>query len=198
LDQDKTINFTAINPFKTPTFTQGSTTINGEPYQELLKYTYVASPVFNVQSQTSDTQITADGKTYTIAANQATPIYSQFGSYKIEIQGNESYFNYDNSLTNPVISLVPVTGGEIIATNNLALENSESTATSATDPSVLVYSFKGGIPNTDAATGYKRSINLLYRLNGIDYPLTNYNSQGILLGCFRWYTNICYSRPSIT
>ena len=182
LDQDKTINFTAINPFKTPTFTQGSATINGEPYQELLKYTYVASPVFNVQSQTSDTQITADGKTYTIAANQATPIYSQFGSYKIEIKGNESYYNYDNSLTNPVVSTVPVTGGEIIATNNLALENSESTATSANDPSVLVYTFRGGVPNTDAATGYKRSINLLYRLNGIDYPLTNYNSQGILLG----------------
>ncbi|OYZ01215.1 MAG: hypothetical protein B7Y37_07960 [Sphingobacteriia bacterium 28-36-52] len=182
LDQDKTINFTAINPFKTPIFSQGSTTINGEPYQELLKYTYIANPIFNVLSQSSDAQITADDRTYTIAANQATPIYSQFGSYKIEIQGNESYYNYDSSLTNPVLSQVPVTGGEIIATNNLALENSESTATSATDPSVLVYSFRGGIPNTDAASGYKRSINLLYRLNGIDYPLSNYKTQGILLG----------------
>jgi Concanavalin A-like lectin/glucanases superfamily/Secretion system C-terminal sorting domain len=182
LDQDKTINFTAINAFKTPTFSQGSTTINGEPYQEILKYTYTADPVFNVLSQNSDTQITADGKTYTIASDQATPIYSQFGNYQIQIQGLESYNNYDNSVTNPVVSTVPVSGGEIIATNNIALENSELTETSQTDPSVLVYSFRGGMPNTDAASGYKRTINLLYRLNGIDYPLTNYKNEGILLG----------------
>ncbi len=182
LDQDKTINFLAINAFKTPTFTQGNNTISGEPYQEMLKYTYIANPKFNVQSQTSDTQITADGKTYTIAANQVTPIYSQFGSYKIEIQGNESYYNYDSSSTSPVVSKVPVSGGEIIATNNLALKNTETTARSSTDPSVVVYSFRGGIPNTDSTSGYKRSINLLYRLNGIDYPLTNYKTEGILLG----------------
>jgi hypothetical protein len=182
LDQDKTINFTAINAFKTPTFSQGSTTINGEPYQEVLKYTYTADPVFNVLSQSSDNQITADGKTYTIASDQATPIYSQFGNYQIQIQGLESYNNYDNSVTNPVVSTVPVSGGEIIATNNIALENSELTETSSTDPSVLLYSFRGGMPNTDAASGYKRTLNLLYRLNGIDYPLTNYKNEGILLG----------------
>lgn len=182
LNQDKTINYTAINAFKTPTFSQGSTTINGEPYQEILKYTYTADPVFNVLSQSSDNQITADGKTYTIASDQATPVYSQFGNYQIQIQGLETYYNYDNNVNNPVISTVPVSEGEIIATNNIALENSETTETLPTDSSVLIYSFRGGMPNTDAASGYKRTINLLYRLNGIDYPLTNYKNEGILLG----------------
>lgn len=182
LDQDKTYNFTAINSSKTPTFTKGSTTINGEPYQEIMKLTYTATPEFNVQSQTSDTQITADGKTYTIASDQLLPVYSQFGSYEVRIKGVETYKNHDVSVTTPVISTVAVTGGEIIATNNLALEDSEKTETSATDASVLIYSFRGGIPNTDAATGYKRNMSLSYRLNGIDYSLTGFKNEGILLG----------------
>jgi len=182
LDQDKTYNFTAINSSKTPTFTQGSTTINGEPYQEIVKLTYTATPEFNVQSQTSDAQITADGNTYTIASNQETPVYSQFGSYEVRIKGVETYKNHDNSVTAPVISTVAVTGGEIIATNNIALEDSEKTETSATDDSILIYSFRGGIPNTDPATGYKRNMSLSYRLNGTDYPLTGFRNEGILLG----------------
>lgn len=180
LDADRSINFSAINGFQTPTFSQGN--IKGEPYQEILKFTYMANPTFKVLSQTSETKIISGSKTYTIAADQPTPIYKQFGNYQIEVQGLESYYNYDKSLSNPIVSTVPVTGGEIIATNNLALENSETTVTSQTDPSILVYSFRGGMPNTDAGAGYKRTINLLYRLNGIDNPLSNYKTEGILLG----------------
>lgn len=182
LDQDKTINFTTINSFQTPTFSQGSTTIKGAPYQEVLKYTYFATPTFVTVSQSSDAQIIADGTTYTIDSTQTTPVYSQFGNYQINIRGQETYKNFDNSLTNPTVSTVPVSGGELIVTNNLALANTESTDVSTTDSSIIVYSFKGGIPNTDAATGYKRTINLLYRLNGVDYPVSNYRNEGILLG----------------
>jgi len=182
LDQDKTINFTTINSYQTPTFKQGNTIINGAPYQEVLKYTYFANPEFNVLSQSSDAQITADGNTYKIADDQTTPVFSQFGNYQINIQAQETYYNYDKSTTNPTISKVPVVGGQIIATNNLALDNSESTDVSATDSSIIIYSFKGGLPNTDAASGYKRTLNLLYRLNNVDYPINNYKTGGILLG----------------
>ena len=182
LDQDKTINFTTINALQTPTFTQGSTTIKGTPYQEILKYTYFANPAFNVLSQSSDAQITADGNAYSIAADQPTPVYSQFGNYQINIQAQETYLNYDKSVSTPAVSTVPVSGGQLIATNNLALVNSDSVQVSSTDSSVLIYSFRGGIPNTDAASGYKRTINLLYRLNGVDYPISNYKTDGILLG----------------
>lgn len=182
LSEGKTINFTAIKPLQYASFVQGNKTITGLPYQEILKFTHFATPIYTVLSQSSDSQIMADGKTYTIISNPITPIYSQFGNYSIQIQGQERYSNYDSNVSRPVISTVPVEGGEIIPTNNLALENSEKTVVSTTDPSILIYSFKGGIPNTDAASGYKRTIDLRYRLNGVDTPLENYKREGILLG----------------
>lgn len=182
LDADMSINFTTIKALQYPSFVQGTTTITGEPYQEILKFTHIAPPEHTVLSQTSDSSITADGITYTISPNQNPPIYSQFGEYKIEIQSLERYYNYDTSLTAPVVSSVPVEGGSLITTNNLALENSEKIEVSATDSSLLTYSFQGGTPNTDATTGFKRTIDLKFRSNGIDYPLTNYHTEGIVLG----------------
>lgn len=182
LDADMSINFTTIKALQYPSFVQGTTTITGEPYQEILKFTHIAPPEHTVLSQTSDSSITADGITYTISPNQNPPIYSQFGDYKIEIQSLERYYNYDTSPTAPVVSSVPVEGGSLITTNNLALENSEKIEVSATDSSLLTYSFQGGTPNTDATTGFKRTIDLKFRSNGIDYPLTNYHTEGIVLG----------------
>jgi hypothetical protein len=180
LSANRQINFTSIGAVKTPIYNRAN--IEGEPYQEILKFTYMANPTFRVVSQSSESTIVSGGKTFTIANDQPTPIYNQFGNYQVEVEGLESYYNYDNSLTNPVVSTVPVTGGEIIATNNLALENSESVETSTANPSILVYKFRGGMPNTDAAAGYKRTIDLKYRLNGTDYTLTNYKTDGIILG----------------
>lgn len=182
LDADKIINFTAIKGFQYPTFIQGKDTIVGKPYQEVLKFAHIANPMQKVLSQTYDQTIVSNGITYTIAATQNPPIYTQFGDYSIQVQGQELYYNYDNSLTNPAINTVPVEGGTLVATNNLALADSEQIEVSKTDPSILTYSFKGGTPNTDAATGFKRTINLKYRSNGVDYPLTDYKTEGILLG----------------
>jgi hypothetical protein len=182
LDADRTINFTAIKGLQYPTFIQGKDTITGQPYQEVLKFAHIANPTQKVLSQTSDKTIIAGGITYTVSAQQKTPIYTQFGDYSIQVQGQELYYNYDESASAPVINTVPVEGGTLIATNNLALENSEKVVVSTTDPSILAYSFKGGTPNTDAATGFKRTIDLKYRSNGVDYPLTGYNKDGIILG----------------
>jgi len=182
LDADRTINFTAIKGLQYPTFIQGKDTITGQPYQEVLKFAHIANPTQKVLSQTSDKTIIAGGITYTVSAQQKTPIYTQFGDYSIQVQGQELYYNYDKSASAPVINTVPVEGGTLIATNNLALENSEKVVVSTTDPSILTYSFKGGTPNTDAATGFKRTIDLKYRSNGVDYPLTAYNKDGIILG----------------
>jgi hypothetical protein len=181
LSEDRTINFTTIKSLQYPIFTQGSTTITGEPYQEILKFTHVANPVYTVLSQSSDSEITANGNTYRIASNQYPPIYSQFADYTIEIQGQETYTNYD-ILNSPLVNTVPVKGGTIIPTNNLALINSEKFEISPRDSSIIIYSFKGGIPNTDAANNYKRTIDLKYRFNGVDNSLTNYKSEGILMG----------------
>lgn len=182
LSADMPINFTAIKALQYPSFVQGNTTITGEPYQEILKFTHIATPQHNVLNQTSDTTITADGINYTISSNQNPPIYSQFAEYSINIQSLEKYYNYDTNINVPDISTVPVVGGTLVHTNNLALENSESVKVSETDSSILIYSFKGGIPNTDSATNFKRSINLKIRSNGIDYPVLNYKTEGIILG----------------
>ena len=182
LDADRTINFTAIKGLQYPTFIQGKDTITGQPYQEVLKFAHIANPVQKVLSQTSDKTIVSDGITYTISPQQSTPVYTQFADYTIEVQGQELYYNYDKSLTSPEVNIVPVEGGTLIATNNLALENSEKIAVSPKDPSILIYTFKGGTPNTDAAAGFKRTLDLKYRSNGVDYPLTGYKKDGILMG----------------
>lgn len=183
LDAGKTINFTAIKALQYPIFVQGKDTIKGiDPYQEILKFTHIAPPIHKVISQTSDQTIISNGITYTISPTQNTPIYTQFLNYSIEVQGQEIYKNYDKSLTNPAVSMVPVEGGELIPTNNLALAGSEKIEVSTTDPSILIYSFQGGTPNTDIATGYKRTIDLQFKSNGIAYPVLNYKPDGILLG----------------
>lgn len=181
LTEDRTINFSSIKSLQYPTFIQGTKTITGDAYQEILKFTHIANPVYTVLNQSSDQEITADGKTYKIDPTQSTPIYTQFSDYTIDIQGQETYTNFDVP-NKPVVSTIPVKGGEIIPTNNLALEGSEKFTVSAQDSSIIIYSFKGGIPNTDAANNFKRNIDLKYRFNGVDNPLTNYKSEGILLG----------------
>lgn len=182
LSAGRPINFTAIKGLQYPKFIQGRDTITGQPYQEILKFTHLATPVHSVLSQTSDGTIISGGITYTVLPQQTTPIYKQFADYKIEIQAQERYYNYDISATTPVISIVPVEGGSLIATNNLALANSEKSVVSTIDPSILIYTFKGGTPNTDAVTNFKRTINLLFRSNGVDYPITGYKIDGIVLG----------------
>lgn len=182
LDADRVINFTTIKPVQYPKFIQGKDTITGQPYQEVLKFTHIATPVQKILSQNSDQSIVMNGITYTITSAQTTPVYSQFGDYKIEVQGQEIYNNYDNSPTVPVVTTVPVEGGTLVVTNNLALENSEKIEVSSKDPSILIYTFKGGMPNTDEATGFKRTIDLKYRSNGTDYPITGYKTDGILMG----------------
>ena len=181
MSEDRTINFTAIKGLQYPTFVNGTKTITGSPYQEVLNFTHIAQPVYKVLSQTSDAEITADGKKYKVAASQYPLIYSQFNDYKIEIQGQETYINSDIA-SQPDTSIIPVKGGSIIATNNLAQEGSEKFQASTLDSNILVYTFKGGTPNTDQASGFKRNIDLKYRFNGIDNPLTDYKAEGIILG----------------
>ena len=184
LDAGRTINFTAIKNTQYPKFIQGKDTITGQPYQEILKFTHVATPVQIVKRQTSDQSLLSAGITYNITPQGLTTplVYTQFADYSIEIQGQEIYKNYDASTTTPTVNTVPVEGGTLIATNNLALQESEKIVTSSTDPSILIYTFKGGTPNKDENTGFKRSIDLKYRSNGFDYPVTNLNTDGILMG----------------
>ena len=188
LSQDRTLNYTTIKPLQYPTYTAKDTSITGEPYHEVLKFTHIATPIHNVISQTADSEIKVGSTTYTLQplvpySASIVPIYTQFADYSIRIQGLENYYNYDQSVANPQVSSVPVEGGSIVATNNLALANSERFEVLASDPSITIYRFKGGNPNTNSSTLYKRTLQLNYSLNGVEKPIDNaYYQQGIVLG----------------
>lgn len=183
LDENKTINFTAINALKYPSFNEKDVTITGDdPYQEVLSFTYMATPIHEVIDQTSETSVEINGVKYQIAPTQDPLIYLQFQDYSIKIKSKETYKNYDNDLNNPVIDEVPVTDAEMIVTNNLAFEGSESIEQPEDEAGVTVYKFRGGAPNTSSNDNYTSSLDLKMRLNDIDSPVSNYIPKGIVLG----------------
>jgi hypothetical protein len=186
LNENKTVNFTAIGPLTYPSFNEKDISITGDdPYQEVLSFTYMAPPIHEVINQTSETSVEVNGVTYKIAPTQdpLNPlIYLQFQDYSVEIRSKEIYKNYDDDLNNPVIDEVPVTDGKLIVTNNLALEESESIEQSEEEAGVTVYRFRGGSPNTSSNDNYTSTIDLQMKLNDINTPVSNYIPNGIVLG----------------
>jgi hypothetical protein len=183
LDADMVINFTTIKPLTYPSVSINGETIEGEyPYQEILKFSHLASPISFVTSQTSETSVQAEGETYTISSDQSPLIYKQLHDYSIAIKNIEVYRNYDNSISNPIIDSVAVSGGTLLVTNNLAMEGTGRITTLTSDPSTIVYTFKGGFPNIDSGTNYERTIDLKIRANNIDHDVQGYDPRGIVLG----------------
>ena len=105
-------------------------------------------------------------------------MYTQFREYSITLTSFERYINYDG--TEEVEDLVPVTDGSLNITNNLALDGSESIVQDAEDASIINYSFKGGIPSVTPP--FTNTIDIQYRVGGIDYQAENYSTEGIILG----------------
>ncbi|WP_281233899.1 LamG-like jellyroll fold domain-containing protein [Flavobacterium gelatinilyticum] len=171
-------DFAEIPTVKTPEFkyTENNVdkTLTGTPYHYEKSFTYRSTPVLQVTEQTSDKTIDAGG-TKVSTENFAKPIYTQFMAYKIVMNRFERYINNDSGT--PVEVKVPVTDGELVRTNNLALKDSE---TITTNGSTLTYAFKAGIPSITAPFEIKSS--LKYRLNEVDYPVENFNDTGIILG----------------
>ncbi len=178
----ETLDFTKIVPKTTPVFKyksfgdKDSTVLNGEPYHYAKNYIYRSTPLLKVLKQTSDEIIKVAGVEIS-TANFATPIYTQFFPYEIDLQRIERYLNKDVA---PVdTNNVPIADGQLIASNTLALSNTEVVTTDAKDPSILHYSFKAGIPNI--APPFRKTIGLFYRVNNSEIPVT-LKSEGIILG----------------
>ncbi|MFH6951052.1 LamG-like jellyroll fold domain-containing protein [Flavobacterium sp. FlaQc-51] len=174
----ETFDFSAIPVAKTPEFKYKENnvdkTLTGTPYHYEKSFTYRSTPVLQVTEQTSDKTIDVAG-TKVSTENFAKPIYTQFMAYKIVMSRFERYTNKD--LGTAVEVKVPVTDGELVKTNNLALPDSEIITT---DGSTLTYAFKGGVPSITPPFEIKNS--LKYRLNEVDYPVENFNDTGIILG----------------
>jgi len=174
----ETFDFSEIPVTKTPEFKYKENnvekTLSGTPYHYEKSFTYRSTPVLQVTQQTSDAAISVGG-TQVSTVNFAKPVYTQFFPYKIVMDRFERYTNNDSGT--PVEVKVPVTDGELVKTNNLALPGSE---TITADGSTLTYSFKGGIPSITPPFEIKST--LKYRLNEVDYPVENFNDTGIVLG----------------
>ena len=162
----------------TPEFSYTDGTIEkkeiGKPYHYEKSFTYRSTPILQVTQQTSDATIDVDG-IFMPTTGFATPVYSQFRSYKIVLNRFERYTNND---VLPVVAVtVPVTDGELIKNNNLALLNTEKVTV---DGSNLTYTFQAGLPSITPPFEIKNT--LKYRINDVDYPVENFKDTGIILG----------------
>ena len=190
----ETLNFSKVEATTKPVFTYTDNkiekTLEGSPYHYEKSFVYRSTPILKVIEQTSDKKVTVDGVSVETTnfqikdpndAEKKIPVkvYTQFSPYSIELSRFERYTNNDVT-NNPVVVQVPVSDGELIKNNNLALINSETVVVDPNDASKLTYSFKAGLPSV--AKPFTSSISLKYRINGKDNDVVDYESIGIILG----------------
>ncbi|WP_298545987.1 LamG-like jellyroll fold domain-containing protein [uncultured Aquimarina sp.] len=177
LDANEAVNISDIPEMTIPEYTYEDGSIEeGTPYHYEKSFTYRSVPVLRVTEQTSDDIVTIDDVDISTEGFEY-PVYTQFGNYQITLNSFERYINYDDI---EIEDLVPVIDGELVVTNNLALEGSETITTDATDASTIHYTFVGGLPAITPP--FTNTLDIIYRINGVDYPAENYISEGIILG----------------
>ena len=156
----------------------------GEPFHLAKSTIYRATPTLRVIGQSSEQEIEIDidndGELDMVSTEGFQfPVYRQFIPYLIDLKRFEEYTNYDD-MSMPVVTQDPIVDGELLVTNNLALEGTESIEVDPADASLIHYNFKGGLPRISAP--YTRNLSINYRIQGIDYPAENVLSEGIILG----------------
>ena len=187
LDSNQQINLSSITQDKYNHYiVENDTIATTHPYNYQSKFIYRSTPEISLLEQTSDNEIVIENPdgdvTYTVS-NTAFNLYSQGGKYKIKVQKQERYFNYELA-SDEQLDVVPVTDGELVITNNLANteSGSEYIIEDENDPSVSTYYFIAGSPNTDVTTNFRASLSMLYRLNDVDFNISGYQGEGVILG----------------
>ncbi|SHG43180.1 Por secretion system C-terminal sorting domain-containing protein [Flavobacterium segetis] len=177
----ETLNFAKVEATTKPTFTYTDNSfekkLEGKPYHYEKSFVYRSTPVLQVTEQTSDKKITVNG-TDVETGDFTNPVYSQFKEYQIVLNRFERYTNKDSGTA--VEIKVPVSDGELIANNNLALIDSGKLVVDSNNESKLTYTFKGGLPSI--APPFTITSSLKYRINEVDYDVEGYNPTGIILG----------------
>ena len=177
----ETLNFSKVEATTKPAFTYKDNSIekklDGTPYHYEKSFVYRSTPVLQVVEQSSDKTIKINGVSVAIT-DFTTPVYSQFSSYSIVLNRFERYTNKDSGTDVEV--KVPVSDGELIKNNNLALIDSEKVVVDPNDESKLTYTFQAGLPSI--APPFTITSSLKYRINEVDYEVEGYNPTGIILG----------------
>jgi len=155
-------------------------TIKGEPYHFEKSFIYRSTPTLQVTEQTSDGTIKVNGIDVP-TTDFVNPVYTQFKPYKIVMDRFESYTNNDPIFLTPAglatVLKVPVTDGELIKQNNLALLNTEEVIA---DGNKITYTFKAGVPSITPP--FELTSTLKYRINDTEYPVIDFKVSGIILG----------------
>lgn len=187
------LNFSKVEATTKPVFTYTDnkieTSLEGKPYHYEKSFVFRSTPILKVIEQTSEKEIKVDGTSIETtnfeiedpnnsAAKIPVKVYKQFSPYSIVLSRFERYTNLDSGTA--VVVQVPVSDGELIKNNNLALINSETLVVDPNDASKLTYSFKAGLPSV--APPFTIGSSLKYRINGEDYDVVDYKSHGIILG----------------
>lgn len=187
LDASQTLNLSSISQELVNHYiVENDTVASTLPFNYQSKFIYRATPEITVLEQTSETEVEIDSEngavTYTVS-NTGFNIYSQGGKYKLKVQKQERYYNYQLA-EDDQLDTVPVTDGELVITNNLAdtRSGSEYIVEDENDTSISTYYFIAGVPNTDVSSNFGAGLSVLYRLNEQDYSVSGYQSQGIILG----------------
>ncbi len=175
----ETLNLTDIKPKVTSEFVVSDTeTLYSDPYQYTKSFTYRSTPVLRVVSQNSDPDIPINDTETISTEGFAYPIYTQFQWYDIALNTFERYTNNDGG--NNVEDIVPVIDGELKVTNNLAYIGTEEITRDPDDASIINYRYRAGIPAITPP--FTKTLDIKYRINGVDYPAENYTNRGIILG----------------
>ncbi|MBW1298595.1 LamG-like jellyroll fold domain-containing protein [Aquimarina litoralis] len=178
LSANESVNLSSVPTMETPVYEYPDGSFEeGDAYHFEKSFTYRTTPVLRVVKQTSDSEIEVNDEMISTDGFEY-PVYTQFGTYEIELNSFERYINYDGA--EEVEDLVAVTDGELNITNNLALAGSETITTDATDASIIKYSFKAGLPAISLP--FTNTLNVQYRVGGVDYEAENYLNEGIILG----------------
>ena len=188
LTSGETLNFSSIAAEKESYYIVEEDTIaTSEPYNYEKKFTYRSNPTVTVLSQDYEKEIEIGGRSYTVTTTTESPtvmaFYKQGYQYSIELQKQEKYYNYEKP-SDEQLSIVPVTDGEIVVTNNLAdsRQGGQVQTVDSEDESKITYTFIAGSPNTDISTNFQSELSILYRLDGNDYQVEDYIQPGIILG----------------
>jgi hypothetical protein len=183
LGAQETLNAAVIGDVIIPEFTYPNGEVEqGDAYHYFKTFTYRSAPKLQVLEQTSDTEVVlneGDPDEVSISTEDFDhPVYTQFLPYEITLKSFERYSNFDSG--SAVEDLVPIIDGELVVTNNLALANSETVVRSETDPSIIVYGFKGGMPNVFAP--FTNTIEISYNILALNPAADDLIGTGIILG----------------
>jgi hypothetical protein len=178
LEANETLNVSKVPDTIVPVFEYPDGTFEtSESYHYEKSFTYRTTPVLRVLEQTSDADVDINGTKISTNGFEF-PIYTQFANYQIILKSFERYINKDTG--SDVEDIVPIIDGEFKPTNNLALIGTETLERDKNNESIQIYKFKGGMPSISSP--FTRTIDLRYRINGVDYEAENYIKKGIVLG----------------